>query len=83
MLHLSCEKMTTKLCNIIREYVVVDYDLTNLFFRRGLCASCRVALYSISQNENKRHLNVAEIFDPGLTASTVVPVLIGVVQFHE
>ncbi len=43
----------------------------------------KAALYSISQNENKRYLNVAEIFDPGLIASTVVPVLIGFAQLHD
>ncbi len=84
MLNFSCEKMTTKVCNIIREHVVVDYDLTSLLFRCGLCSSCRVAFYSIIQNENKRHLNVAEIFNPGLTATyPTVPVLIGFAQLHE
>ncbi len=38
-------------------------------YSRGLCSSCRAALYSIARNERKRHLNVAESFVPGLTGS--------------
>ncbi len=69
----SCEKMATivyKLNNIIREYAIVDYDPTSTFFPWGLSSSCLAPLYIISLNENKQHLNGAESFDPGLTAST-------------
>ncbi len=66
----SCEKMAIKLCNIIQEYVVINYDPATPVFPYGLGSSCRAVLHGISRSKNKRYLNAAQSFDPDLTAST-------------
>ncbi len=65
----SNQTISTKLCSIIRQNVIANYDPNSPLFPGGLCSSCRAALYSVARNERKRHLNVAESFVPGLTGS--------------